>query len=694
MKQIYIIKARLNRIVWILAGLFLLNGNPATAQVCPVLSTTSISTYPNTYFPSVASVATGVKSITLGAAVYGTVGVSIGDVLLVVQMQGAQINSSNANSYGGNAGTGSGYLSNGNLAAGNMEYVVAANNVPVGGGTLNLVSGLTRAYSNKAFGADGQYTYQVIRVPVYYNISLSATILAPRWNGSTGGVLVLNATHDIQMNGYTIDASGLGFRGGGGRAFSGSGSGTSADYITSASSNANGGKGEGFAGTPKYLNNNNTFLDVSSFEGYPNGSYGRGAPGNAGGGGTDGNPASNNDENTGGGGGANGGTGGGGGNAWSSNKTSGGRPGANFSQASASRLVMGGGGGAGTTNNGTGTPGSGLASSGGAGGGVIILSANTISGTGAIKANGANSNGTVRNDGSGGGGGGGSVLIYVATGSLSNIAVSAKGGNGGSNQVSPAGDSHGPGGGGGGGVVYSNSTLGVTSSVAGGSAGTTNGNSTYYGATSGTSGIKTQNISSAQVPAFPVNCTVLAAGSLSLEAAQANGMVTVNWNAGNEINIQEYIVEKSLDGTLFSKIGSLPYQPGSGLTNRYGYTDNSALPTGSNIYYRVLQVGQTGNSVYSNTVAVKVNATAAKLSVYPNPAKESVTVSFVSNTRGDISLKLFDLKGAIVWQKQQQANTGVNTLQIDKISVLPNGIYLLQWFDGLKPENVKILVNH
>ena len=31
-----------------------------------------------------------------------------------------------------------GYLNNGQLLAGNMEYVVASNNVSMGGGTLNL----------------------------------------------------------------------------------------------------------------------------------------------------------------------------------------------------------------------------------------------------------------------------------------------------------------------------------------------------------------------------------------------------------------------------------------------------------------------------------------------------------------------------------------------------------------------------
>ena len=58
--------------------------------------------------------------------------------------------------------------------AGTMEFAVATNAVPVGGGTLNIaVPVLTYTYANSAFGANGQYTYQVIRVPHFYNIQLA-----------------------------------------------------------------------------------------------------------------------------------------------------------------------------------------------------------------------------------------------------------------------------------------------------------------------------------------------------------------------------------------------------------------------------------------------------------------------------------------------------------------------------------------
>src|SRR6202167_2345779 len=132
------------------------------------------------------------------------------------------------------------------------------------------------------------------------------------------------------------------------------------DDVTLSTQATNGSKGEGIAGTPHYvapavgsiaLTTTATSTAQAYLEGLPNGSFARGAPGNAGGGATDADPTAN-DQNSGGGGGANGGTGGTGGFGWSSAGIVGGDGGVAF-LASTNAIVMGGGGGAGTTNNGS-----------------------------------------------------------------------------------------------------------------------------------------------------------------------------------------------------------------------------------------------------------------------------------------------------------------------------------------------------
>src|SRR5262249_38288615 len=86
--------------------------NIAQAQTCPLPVTATITSYSNTYYPGQqATVSAGSTSVTIGGAGYGTTPISAGDVLLIIQMQGAQINSTNNNTYGDGV-SGSGYLNN------------------------------------------------------------------------------------------------------------------------------------------------------------------------------------------------------------------------------------------------------------------------------------------------------------------------------------------------------------------------------------------------------------------------------------------------------------------------------------------------------------------------------------------------------------------------------------------------------
>ena len=327
------------------------------------------------------------------------------------------------------------------------------------------------------------------------------------------------------------------------------------------------------------------------------------------------------------------------------------------------------------------------------------MMATAITGSGTIKANGGAANGSVVNDGAGGAGSWQHPL-YSSSGIYGTVKAYAQGGAGGNNEynVSSGGSAHGPGGGGGGGYIYSNFPLNAASSVSGGIPGTTYGG-INYGATAGSAGAISQTITQTQTPAFPMQCVSLPVSFLSVTAAQQNGFATVKWEVTNEINTLAYIVEKSKDGSNFTAIGTRPYST-SGLAtnqlaaNQYEYTDNNCFAAGGAVYYRIKEVDAKGGYLYSKTVSIQVSGLTGKLSVFPNPASGSATVSFTSATPGAISLRLFDLNGSLLWHVQYQANIGQNAVSIDNIRTLPNGIYILLWFDGIKPEEVKVIINH
>jgi MYXO-CTERM domain-containing protein len=427
----------------------------------------------------------------------GLTGLAAGDLVLIIQMAGATINEPtdpNDASYGTVTALGS---------AGNYELAGVAS---VSGTTITLGCHLQKAYTVAGKS-------QVIRVPQYSTLTINsgASIIAPAWDGTKGGVVALQAATTLDLNG-SIDASATGFRGG--VTHTGNVSAvTDLTIYSSADPNDGAEKGESIAGWP---HDPNFALP-----------FGRGAPANGGGGG--------NWHNGGGGGGANAaasgvGSDGGGANwtgqgvmlssvtgaaAWLldpgyalSGGPGGGRGGYTYSSANqdattdgpgnanwggnyrrergglggrpltsspAGRLFLGGGGGAGDGNNFVG--GNLIAGPGGQGGGLVFVIAGAVTGTGSILANGApggaaNSGATTSGDAPGGGGGGGTVVVHAGT-LGQNVVVRANGGVGGTQHIVGVPEAEGPGGGGGGGYIALSGGVPTTVTADGGGGGTT-----------------------------------------------------------------------------------------------------------------------------------------------------------------------------------------------------------------------------
>jgi fimbrial isopeptide formation D2 family protein/uncharacterized repeat protein (TIGR01451 family) len=654
------------RVLWVLvAGWFLnLSSDLIFAQSCATPGkdgpNAAVSGIVNTYYPGTSStVSIGATSISLGAAdLNGSLTpIAVGDLVLIIQMQDSGITTTNDASYGGDGSTG--FTSSG---AGKFEYGKAANAVGTSGGTLMLQTGTINSYSdaNYVSGTSGQKRFQVIRVPQYSSVTLTGTVTTPAWNGTTGGIVVLDVAGTLNLGGGAINVAGKGFRGGQGRTMSGS-SGTNTDYRFDTSSSHGGSKGEGIAGTPRYLYDGTTATDTN-VEGYPNGSFGRGAPGNAGGGGNDGNP-SNNSENSGGGGGGNGGVGGTGGNSWNSNLPIGGFGGGAITS-TVRRLVLGGGGGAGTSNNGAQTN-----ASGANGGGIIIIRAGVVTGSGNINANGNNalrSQPTCCDDGAGGGGAGGSILVLTSSGSLTGITASANGGNGGSTHGGSASTTapHGPGGGGGGGVILSNASLSSASRTGGTAGYTSNGTTNHYNATDGASGYADAMISEASLTDVKASSTCLpvltVTKSTSTKNAVAGGTATYTIavsNATGKADATEVVI-----------------------------ADNS-LPTGFT-YASMNPVNLSGGATRPTTGDPTAGATAPSWNQFQIPAGGSVSITFVVNLVATITRGSYDNPATATYLDPTRTTiTGTTAASYNPASSTNENVEVLEAYKSVKLTN-------
>ena len=641
------------------------DGTPATA----------ITGVVNTYYPPSGAqvVAAGqmTTSITVGTASGAATPIAVGDLLLIIQMQDAAIDSNNAGDYGdtspGDPGSGASALN----SAGLYEFVTASSAAGLTGpNTLTVTGtgangGLLNTYTAAAAtGTMGQRTFQVIRVPQYQAATLGAALTAPAWNGTVGGVLVLDVAGQLTLNGATVSMNAMGFRGGAGIQLGGTGTAGSAntDYRTLSTNPINASKAEGIAGTPKYLANAAiTNLITNASEGYPNGSFARGAPGNAGGGGTDGDPAGNT-ENSGGGGGANGGDGGIGGYGWNLPGVGQAFGGVAF-PANISAVVMGGGGGAGTTNNGTADPANanpaGINSSGAAGGGIILMRSGSAVGTVTLNANGQTAL-NVMNDGGGGGGAGGSIIFLALSGGLGTLTANANGGTGGSTWRTQApggypGQRHGPGGGGGGGVILLSTGTGVTTSVLGGPDGLTNTDGDSFGSLAGEAGFVQTGIAPSQTPGVRSGAECALADLNVTDTATPNPVTPTNnitytqtvTNSGPQDAVNASFTEQVPANTTFVSLSMVAgwtcVTPGVGGTGTITCT-NPNFTNGSNANFMLVvkvNAGAASGTVVTDIASVTsgINdpnfsnntATAQTVVSAATAADESITVSATPN---------------------------------------------------------------
>ena len=589
----------------------------------------------NTYYPGTASAAAGANTILVGPRIPGaSPAIAAGDLLLVIQMQDADINGTNAVTYGDGA---TGHGSTALRSTGLYEYV-SANAVVAGAVTIvgsGAGNGLVNSYDFSAAVAPthGFRTFQVIRVPQYSSATLSAGLTAAPWDGArhAGGVLAIDVAGALNLNTQAVNVDQLGFKGALGVAQAG-GPDAGTDYVVASGRGDHGYKAEGIAGTPHFLYDPIAIAAVTgAADGYPSGDAARGAPGTAGGGGTDSRPATN-DENSGGGGGANGGQGGLGGNSWNANLPVGGLGGAAF-PAAVTRVVLGGGGGAGTRNN-SAT----FASSGGAGGGIVMIRTGSVAGTGTISANGGVGV-TPVNDGGGGGGAGGSVVVTTSTGTVNGLTIRANGGNG--TDAWPTGPTgganyHGPGGGGGGGVIItSNAIPPAQTSVLGGAHGTTTIDAATFGSFNGSAGqVMTTTPTSIPGSSSGAEClpalTVIKTTSTpnvnnTVGGTTATYSITVS-NAVNTASATSVNISDALPaGFSYASTGSVALNGGS----TRPATINPA-PGDTNLAFGTFTIPATGSVVITFTVNV---AASVAPGTYNNPA----TATYLDPTRTTVA---------------------------------------------------------
>jgi Secretion system C-terminal sorting domain len=109
---------------------------------------------------------------------------------------------------------------------------------------------------------------------------------------------------------------------------------------------------------------------------------------------------------------------------------------------------------------------------------------------------------------------------------------------------------------------------------------------------------------------------------LSWDARSVGPINDLDWTTTREVNVSEFVVERSSDGVQFKAIGNRPAQQIYSGNNDYSFIDSLPAPTS---FYRLRMIDIDGSFSYSAIKEVN-HASAISITCYPNPVINQVNV--------------------------------------------------------------------
>lgn len=181
-----------------------------------------------------------------------------------------------------------------------------------------------------------------------------------------------------------------------------------------------------------------------------------------------------------------------------------------------------------------------------------------------------------------------------------------------------------------------------------------------------------------------LTATTLPLSLLSFDAKLNGKNRLLNWTTANEMKVAYFDVQRSANPSAnFKTLGKVYAANNS--RNTYTYTDVEGVDENV-MYYRLNMVDADGKSTISNIVAIRYNGIAAGISLYPNPAKDMVTIAN-TETVTNATVRVINSNGKTVFQSANRSGRNINV----DISKLPAGSYMLQETSNGKTTTLKFV---
>jgi len=146
--------------------------------------------------------------------------------------------------------------------------------------------------------------------------------------------------------------------------------------------------------------------------------------------------------------------------------------------------------------------------------------------------------------------------------------------------------------------------------------------------------------------------------------------IVLTWEVGTEINLAQYEVQRSFNGTSYTTIGTVAASSKSS----YAFADDVAQLNGRRVYYRLKKVDRDGKFAYSEifTLHIPFNM---KFSIYPNPTSGNIKLLLNNGSNERAVITITEMSGKMVYRQNQQASQGIIEIPAQQLGA---GMYVVR----------------
>ena len=169
-----------------------------------------------------------------------------------------------------------------------------------------------------------------------------------------------------------------------------------------------------------------------------------------------------------------------------------------------------------------------------------------------------------------------------------------------------------------------------------------------------------------------------------------NNANIVTWFTDKEIDVDSYEIQRSADGSNFTKIGSVAANNIQG-SNQYSFKDEQPIK-GWN-YYKVVIIDKNGSKHASTVMSVHINEGKLSLSKVIAPSSSQVIAELQNNEVQTVHLQLFNNLGMLITTATRKLEAGSTSVYL-QTPALNSGVYHIKLTSARGESMVKSFIKN